>query len=76
MKSYYILITSDFADMMYGKESTVNKCSFFGYSITTDGRYVCSPNSLNDFPEEFLIFSELTLIPLSISDFPKPPPLI
>ena len=76
MKSFYIVINSDFADMMNGKESTINKGSFFGYSITTDGRYVCSSNTLDDFPEEFQMFTELNVIPLSTSDFPKSPPLI
>jgi hypothetical protein len=45
----------------------------FNYSITLDGDYVCSANSLDEFPELFenspyLFF--LAVVSLSLSNFP------
>ncbi len=70
MKSYYILITKEFAELMDGKKSKVWDNSYFGYTVTNDNRYVCSSNSVNDFPEDFETISPLSVIPLLYSDFP------
>jgi hypothetical protein len=51
---------------MQGKKG---KESLFNYAITLDGKYVCSSNSVNDFPEEFDKLSPLTVVSLSLDEF-------
>lgn len=72
---FYIIIPQEFAEDMAGTESTVKPGSFFGYAVTIDGRYVCSANSLDDFPNQFAELGEMTVVSLGSSDFPPTPPI-
>lgn len=77
-KSFYIVIPEDFAFNLQSKRSMVNPASFFGFAQTIDGRYVCSSNCINDFPDEFALLGQtfdLSVITLDIEDFPQTPPI-
>lgn len=73
--SFYIVISEEFAFGLQNKESSVTPGNLFGFAQTTDGRYVCSSNCVNDFPDEFAMLGELTVVPLSPLDFPPTPPI-
>jgi len=80
-KSFYIIVTAGFIAAMSGRESPVNRGSYFGYAITKDSLYVVSINAPNDFPGAFDTLANtmpektLDVRALSITDFPPPPPL-
>jgi len=61
---------------MANKESIITLGNFFGYSVTLDNRFVTSNNSINDFPDDFVILGDLTLISLKASDFPVSDPIV
>ena len=65
----YLVITQEFAESyrLYGVGS-----NYFGYSITKDGRYVCTLQSSIEFP---LIFegTDFEQVQLTKDDFPDPP---
>jgi hypothetical protein len=81
MKSFYIIVTAGFIAAMSGRESPVNKGSFFGYSVTLSGEYVVSINAPNDFPGAFdslastKLDKALEVKALSAADFPPVPPM-
>lgn len=81
MKSFYIIVTAGFIAAMMGRESPINKGSYFGYAITKGGEYVVSLNTANDFPGAFdtlantMPDSTLSVVALSQNDFPPPPPI-
>lgn len=66
MIHFYLLLNQNFAE-----ENNLYKvgANVFKYSVTTDGRYICSTNALNEFPE---LFTEIPLqiIQLTGADFP------
>ena len=63
----YIVITKQFAEALKGIEGEESN---FGYAITKDGRYVCSVNSVNDYPEQFAAIEPYETVELGIDDFP------
>ena len=65
---FYIIITQEFANSLEGIKGIEG---YFGYAITNDGRYVCSSNSVNDFPKQFASIVPLTVVALTLSDFPE-----
>lgn len=77
-KSFFIVIPRDFAFDLQSRESRVNPGSLFGFAQTIDGRYVCSSNCINDFPDEFALLGQnfdLSVITLEVEDFPQTPPI-
>jgi len=81
MKSFYIIVTAGFIAAMMGRESPINKGSYFGYAITKGGDYVVSINTANDFPGALDTFANsqpgktLDMRVLSVNDFPATPPI-
>ena len=79
MKTFYIIVTAGFIAAMSGRQSPINKGSFFGYAITKAGDYVISINTANDFPAALDSFAHtqpensLEVKSFSISDFPASP---
>lgn len=70
---FYILITETFAKSMEGKQSPITPDIYFNYAITTDGRYVCSINSANDFPQDFEALGDLIVMSIRQDEFPPSP---
>lgn len=81
MKSFYIIVTAGFIAAMMGRESAINKGSYFGYAITKGGEYVVSLNTANDFPGAFDTLANtmpekaLEVRALLVTDFPPTPPI-
>jgi hypothetical protein len=69
----YIVINQQFAQ---AHEGYTRGNVTFNYAITLSGEYVCSENSLDEFPELFenspYLFG-LPVIELTIDDFPTQP---
>lgn len=63
----YLHITEDFANQNEGYHIETN---YFGYAITSDGRYVCTAQSKVEFP---VIFegTDFEVIDLQPNDFPQ-----
>jgi len=70
--SRYIVINQEFATAHNGY---TNGNSVFNYAVTISGDYVCSENTLDEFPELFQNSPYLFIMPivqLSLTDFPQP----
>ena len=74
-KSFYILITQQFAESMKGKQSLINPDSYFGYATTNLGQNVCSINSADDFPDDFATIDPFVCKQYLVTDFPITPPI-
>ncbi len=81
IKFFYVVITADFATAMNGRQSTVNPGNFFSYAVTIDSVYVTNAGIITNFPAAFdslaktMPDSTLSVVALSQSDFPPPPPI-
>lgn len=71
MYSFYLILTQDFCEAHIDYQIGA---SVFGYAVTTNGRYVCSTNALNEFPNIFTGDEEISKIYLS--EFPAPPDVV
>lgn len=68
----YLIITQEFAEEHLEYQVGVN---VFNYAITNGGEYVCSSNSVNDFPSIFEN-KNFESINLELTDFPERPDIL
>lgn len=74
MTHTYIVVNAAFCQAHEGHTSPNG--NQFGYAVTSDGLYVTSANSFDEFPELFENSPYLYSMPyveLTVEDFPKPP---
>lgn len=74
MTHTYIVVNQAFCQAH--EDYTDAKGNKFGYAVTTEGLYVTSANTMDEFPELFENSPYLYSMPyveLTVDDFPKPP---
>lgn len=62
----YLLINKDFAESNQGYHIGSN---YFNHAITLQGQYVCTAQSMIDFPDIF-VGTDFDTLELTLADFP------